>query len=244
MEKQFKTFPRGLEVLVKKAAVDPEFRVILLEQRAAAAGEIELSLSPVEAAMLAAIPRAQLELIIDQTEVPAESRRVFLGKVAAAMLAALGLGAIEGCSSFHTKGITPDYPNYPPPPSAGILARPMILEGIDPDRPVRDILFDTDQADLRADQLKILDQNLQRFKALGPDVKIMIEGHADERGTVEYNFSLGQRRARAVRDYLEKNGIAAERMATISKGEECPVDPGHTEEAWAKNRRVRFMRIY
>lgn len=84
--------PRGVEVLVKKAAVDEEFRKLLLAQRGDAAAAIGLELDPVERAMLSTIPEGQLGRIIGQTVVPTEQRRVFLGKVAAAMLAALGVG--------------------------------------------------------------------------------------------------------------------------------------------------------
>ena len=81
--------PRGVEVLVKKASVDPEFRELLLEKRAEAAKEIDLELEPAEAMMLKAVPREQLEVIIDRTTVERKHRRVFLGCVGAAMLAAL-----------------------------------------------------------------------------------------------------------------------------------------------------------
>ena len=113
--------PRGVEVLVKKASVDPAFRSVLLERRAAAAGEIGLVLEPAEAAMLGAVPAGQLETIIARTVVPEEHRRAFLGKAAAAMLATLGIVTATGCP---TKGIAPDRPPPPPPPT-----------GIRPDRP-------------------------------------------------------------------------------------------------------------
>jgi hypothetical protein len=101
--------PRGIEVLVKKAAVDAEFRTLLLDRRAAAADQIGLTLEPAEAAMLKAVPRPQLEGVIDRTRVPQEHRRAFLGNVAAAMLAALGVSA-AGCSPPIPKGIAPDMP--------------------------------------------------------------------------------------------------------------------------------------
>lgn len=105
--------PRGIEVLVKKAAVDPEFRELLLAERAAAAGQIGLSLDPAEALMLAAAPRVQLEAVIAQTSVPEEHRRAFLGKAAAAMLAVIGAAVTAaGCGGHRadggTKGIRPD----------------------------------------------------------------------------------------------------------------------------------------
>lgn len=73
------------------------------------------------------------------------------------------------------------------------------------------------------------------------DAQITIEGHCDERGTVEYNLALGERRAQAARDYLVNAGIDASRIQIISYGKERPFDPGHTEEAWAKNRRAHFV---
>lgn len=100
--------PRGIEVLIKKASVDPEFRSVLLEKRADAAAEIELELSAAEAALLNAIPSAQIEKIIENAKVPDEHRRLFLGKVAAAMLAVLGVPIAGGC--ILTKGTRPEWP--------------------------------------------------------------------------------------------------------------------------------------
>ncbi|MDY0164939.1 MAG: hypothetical protein RBS80_00260 [Thermoguttaceae bacterium] len=107
--------PRGAEILIKKAAVDPEFRTLLVERRAAAADEIGLQLDPAEAMMLAAAPAAQLEAIIERTTVPQEHRRAFLGKAAAAMLAAVGIST-AGCPPA-TLGVRPDRPQ---PAPAGI----------------------------------------------------------------------------------------------------------------------------
>jgi peptidoglycan-associated lipoprotein len=70
---------------------------------------------------------------------------------------------------------------------------------------------------------------------------ITIEGHADERGTAEYNLALGERRALAARNYLISLGIAADRLRTISYGKEFPFDPLHSEAAWSKNRRAHFV---
>ena len=102
------SIPRGIEVLVRKAAVDPAFKTLLLDDRTAAAEQIGLTLDPAEAAMLSAAPRAQLETIIAQTSVPEEHRRAFLGKAAAAMLAALTIvAAAPGCGT----GSRPDLPD-------------------------------------------------------------------------------------------------------------------------------------
>ncbi len=73
-----------------------------------------------------------------------------------------------------------------------------------------------------------------------PSVKLVIEGHCDERGTEEYNLALGERRARAAYEYLIMLGIEADRLSIVSYGEERPIDPRHNEEAWAKNRRDEF----
>lgn len=104
---------------------------------------------------------------------------------------------------------------------------------------LKSIFFDFDQAVIREDQKEVMLQNAQWLKA-HPQVRVRIEGNCDERGTAEYNLALGQRRAEAVKEFLEGLGIAAKRMQTISYGFERPLDPGHNEEAWAKNRRVDF----
>ena len=74
-----------------------------------------------------------------------------------------------------------------------------------------------------------------------PQAKVEIEGHCDERGTVEYNLALGAKRARAAKDYLVALGVAADRLTTISYGEELPLCHEHTEECWQKNRRAHFV---
>jgi len=97
------------------------------------------------------------------------------------------------------------------------------------------VYFDFDQYDIRSDARPILDAQaawLMRWSS----VRIRIEGNADERGTREYNFALGGRRAAAVRDYLVSRGVNPARIETISYGKERPIDPGSNEEAWARNR--------
>jgi len=140
------TVPRGIEVLVKKAAVDSAFRELLFEQRGEAAAAIELELDPAESAVLNAIPREQLARIVGQTIVPLEQRRVFLGRIAATMLAVVG-AYVAGCKPAgiqpdgpEPKGIRPDRPesaptNVPPLSAAGIQPEPAAARGIQPDRP-------------------------------------------------------------------------------------------------------------
>jgi len=74
-------------------------------------------------------------------------------------------------------------------------------------------------------------------------VKILIEGHCDERGTEEYNLALGEKRAKSTMDYLVSLGISPDRLRIISYGKSQPLDPGHDETAWAKNRRAQFLII-
>lgn len=101
------------------------------------------------------------------------------------------------------------------------------------------INFDFDKFNLRSDARSSLDFNYNLLRDF-PDVIVKIEGHCDERGTVEYNLSLGEKRAKAAQDYLVGLGVTANRISIISYGKERPIDTGHTEDAWAKNRRCEF----
>ncbi len=104
------------------------------------------------------------------------------------------------------------------------------------------VYFDFDKSDLRPDALDQLRKNAEWLKA-NPGDRVRIEGNCDERGTVEYNLALGDRRAAAAKNYLVKAGIEASRIEIISFGEEHPVDPGHNEAAWQKNRRDDFVLV-
>jgi peptidoglycan-associated lipoprotein len=103
-----------------------------------------------------------------------------------------------------------------------------------------DIYFDYDKYDVRSDAKAVL-QNVASWLLKNTSAKLLVEGHCDERGTSEYNLALGDRRARAVRDYLVALGIASDRVETISYGEEKPVCTEMTDECWAKNRRAHFI---
>ena len=105
---------------------------------------------------------------------------------------------------------------------------------------LKDIRFDYDKYDIRREDEEILKENAAFLKK-NPDMKIQIEGHCDERGTVEYNLALGERRANSTKRYLVSLGITSDRISTISFGKERPLDPGHHEEAWAKNRRAHIV---
>lgn len=104
---------------------------------------------------------------------------------------------------------------------------------------LKDILFDFDGYAVRPEFFSKLNE-IGTWMKQNKDVAISAEGHCDERGTVEYNFVLGQKRAEAVKSYLMKTGVDESRISAISYGKEMPFDTGHTEEAWARNRRVTF----
>ena len=105
---------------------------------------------------------------------------------------------------------------------------------------LKDIHFDFDKYDIRPEDVTILRENAALLKKY-PNVKVQIEGHCDERGTIEYNLALGERRATSTKNYLVSLGISADRISTITFGKEKPLDPGHHEEAWAKNRRAHTV---
>jgi peptidoglycan-associated lipoprotein len=101
------------------------------------------------------------------------------------------------------------------------------------------IHFDFDKSNLRPGDAALLDTKIGILQA-NPMLRITITGHCDERGSDEYNLALGNRRALAAKEYLVNHGIAADRIMTASLGEEQPIDPGHNEDAWARNRRDEF----
>ncbi len=102
------------------------------------------------------------------------------------------------------------------------------------------IYFDFDQYNLRDDARSGLKNNYEVMNARS-DTRIQIEGHCDERGTVEYNLALGEKRARSAMDYLVSLGISRDRISIISYGKERPAAFGSNEDAWAKNRRAEFV---
>ncbi len=103
-----------------------------------------------------------------------------------------------------------------------------------------DIHFDYDSYDILSINVGTL-QEVSSWLAEHEEVRVMIEGHCDERGTSEYNMALGEQRALAARRYLVGLGVGASRLGTISYGEERALDPRSTEDAWSKNRRAHFV---
>ena len=144
----------------------------------------------------------------------------------------------------------PPPPPPPPPPAPRPPAPPPLTEDqifsqktvdqLNAERPLGDVLFDYDQATLRDDGRAVLSRNADYLKRW-PSVRATIEGHADSRGTAEYNLALGGRRASAVKDYLVSLAIGGDRITTVSKGKEQPVCTEETEACWQQNRRGHFV---
>ena len=144
-------------------------------------------------------------------------------------------------------------PPTPPPPAERIEERSVVatapadesitnksLDDLNRDSPLKPVFFPLDSAELDASGQAIASANaqvLKKFTTWG----VTIEGHCDERGTAEYNLALGERRAVAVKTYLSSLGVSPDRIRVVSYGKEFPFDMGHSEDAWAKNRRGHFV---
>ncbi len=137
-----------------------------------------------------------------------------------------------GGSASATAAVNVAAPPPPPPPPAP-----------EPDfnQEVRDAYFDYDKADIRPDARTALSTTADFLKKY-PSIKVVIEGHCDERGSTEYNLGLGVRRANAVKQYLESLGVAADRLNTTSFGKEKPFCRESNEACWQQNRRGHFVK--
>ena len=122
----------------------------------------------------------------------------------------------------------------PTPPPAPVPAATAVAEG-----DFQPAFFDFDQATLTDQARAALDADAKLLRQ-NASLKLTVEGHCDERGTVEYNQALGQKRAEAARDYLVAQGIAGDRLQVISYGKERPFADGHDEASWQQNRRAHF----
>jgi peptidoglycan-associated lipoprotein len=168
-----------------------------------------------------------------------------LGLVLLVALIGIALGGC-GCFQQQMKGETPPPAAGPavvqapqakpvvpvaPPPAAVKPAAAVLM--------LKDINFDFDKYNIREKDAAILKENTAWFKA-NAGKKARVEGHCDERGTVEYNLVLGQKRADSTKNFLVNLGVDGKFLETVSYGKEQPLDPGHNEAAWAKNRRAHF----
>lgn len=133
------------------------------------------------------------------------------------------------------------------PPKSPVLTEEEIfakktLEEVNAEKPLQMVHFDYDKFFVREDAKPVLQENsvwLKKWKT----VKILVEGHCDERGTEEYNLALGEKRAKSTFDFLVSLGVSQDRIKIISYGKSQPIDPGHNEVAWQKNRRAQFTII-
>lgn len=162
-------------------------------------------------------------------------------------MAIIGLSFIVALSSCSKKEVVSDEPLMNPSDTSGGVAAEGAAVGSGnageagtASSDLATVYFAFDSFSLSADTKNQLKNNLNWLKS-NPNSKVQVEGHCDEKGTVEYNMALGDRRANAVKNYLVKSGIARDRIDTISYGKERPADPGHDESAWSKNRRAVFV---
>ena len=150
----------------------------------------------------------------------------------------LGL-VFSGCCCPKKKAVEP--------PAEIVAAPPEVTEEVPPPVPepavsLDPIYFDFDKSNITSDAKAILDKNAE-WLSKNSTAKIRIEGNCDERGTNEYNMALGERRANTAKQYFLNLGVSADRLTMVSYGEEKPMDPGHDEAAWTKNRRDDFKVI-
>jgi peptidoglycan-associated lipoprotein len=130
----------------------------------------------------------------------------------------------------------------PPKPTVEVAKPPKRLDDFDVSniqKKMADIFFDFDKSELRSDAKTTLNHHVELLKA-NKGIKVLIEGHCDERGTEEYNLGLGERRANRVREYFISLGISDHRIRTISYGEMRPLSSSHDEAGWAMDRRAHF----
>jgi peptidoglycan-associated lipoprotein len=125
-------------------------------------------------------------------------------------------------------------PATPPAAAPGVAVTEEKLSQFD------DVRFDFDKSEVKEDGRKTC-RVVADYLKKHPQAKMLVEGHCDERGTAEYNMALGERRATAVLTYLVSLGVPKAALSTVSFGKEKPLDPGHDEGAWAKNRRAHFV---
>ncbi|ACG79502.1 OmpA family protein [Phenylobacterium zucineum HLK1] len=175
-------------------------------------------------------------------------RSVNTGAALRLALVAAAATSLAACASRPKPQYETAPPTTPPPADQGAPTQPPVAQ--QPLAPVPGsaqdfvvnvgdrVYFDLDQHDVRTDARPLLDAQAEWLRRY-PQVRVRIEGNADERGTREYNLALGARRANSVRDYLVNRGVTSDRISTISFGKEQPLDPGTTEEAYQKNRNAR-----
>lgn len=167
------------------------------------------------------------------------------------LIAAVGLSACGKKNESKAPAPPPVAPATPPPappPSTSDVPqqvddyariKAMPTDEIDRMGLLAEIHFDYDSADIRDSDRGVLSKNAEALKKYD-FLKVTVEGHCDERGSVEYNLALGERRAKAANDYLVQLGVPADRLKSVSYGKEVPLCQDAAESCWARNRRARF----
>lgn len=169
-----------------------------------------------------------------------------LGQLRNPLLTIIGFAFVFALSSCSKKEVVQDEPLMNPSDTSGAtMGEGAVGSGNAGDAgmaasELQTVYFAFDSYSLSGETRTQLKNNLSWLKS-NPNAKIQIEGHCDEKGTVEYNMALGDRRANSVKNFLVKAGIDKGRIDTISYGKERPADPGHDESAWSKNRRAVFI---
>jgi len=171
-------------------------------------------------------------------------------KKSALAMALLSMSFAAACHHNPPAAPAPVQPTEAPPAPAPSAApaqvedeysklKKMSVDEIDRLKLLGEVHFEFNKSDIRDADKSVLSKNadvLKKFDFL----KIAVEGHCDERGSVEYNLALGERRAKAAMDYLAGLGVPADRMRTVSYGKEVPVCSDHSEDCWGRNRRAHF----
>ncbi len=150
----------------------------------------------------------------------------------------LGIAMIFGCAPKET--VKPEEPKPAPAPQPQAEEAPQPQAVPQPEIKLESVYFDFDRSNIRADASQVLKNNAEALKN-AQNVRVRIEGNCDERGTNDYNMALGERRAKAVQDYLITLGIDTNILTTVSYGEERPVCTEQNETCWSKNRRVDLV---
>jgi peptidoglycan-associated lipoprotein len=170
-------------------------------------------------------------------------KRTTIARTLPTALATAGLAlALSACSTTSETKPTPP----PPPPTGSEFEQPEVDRPDSGSAPVntdissqlRTVYFDFDRAEIRGDARPVLRANGEALRRASASV--VIEGHTDERGSEEYNLALGESRAQSVKKYLTNLGVSSSTLSIVSYGETRPAVSGHTESAWAKNRRAEF----
>ncbi len=153
---------------------------------------------------------------------------------------AIAVVLVPACAKKQVAPVeTPMEEVAPPPIVTPAIEQPPVVAEKPVEILLEDVFFDFDKSTIGENYKQVLVKDAGILMA-NPSKKLLVEGHCDERGTIEYNMALGEKRARAVVDFLTTYGVKPDRITWISYGEEKPFDAGHDESSWVKNRRAHL----